>query len=537
MNSERFIWDKGDIVITAPIVAFGQEFSLEHFGTEPPDAGWISAGAMRWVKGGKAKRSEASKDRAAQIAIVGGGPAGLFTAYILNQRLAEADITLFESSSRLGGKIVTDRFDDGTPFESGVAELYEYKGPGDKDPLRSLIENDLGLATVDMSGGGVVLRGQVLRDRSDLEMAFGRATRQRVDRFHERMTELMPLEKYTQRWQPDNDHPWANKTFRDCIEMELGDDEVAKEYVETACASDLATESYTCNGLNGIKNILLDNDEYMQLYHIAGGIERLPAVLVSRLQANIRLESSVRAVDRDESRYRVRYQNEGRDKDETFDFVFLAMPNHWLTQLKFPDPKLCQAIRKFLEHYDQPAHYFRVSLLFDKPWWSRFNFPGEFWMMDCFNGCCVYDESKRWRRGRGDGHVLSFLLAGQDALLMCAANRSLDEIIESVIYALPEEWRPEAMESLLDGQIDSFAGSINAQPGGWPAKELREQHHPEPKEHPGVFIVCDALFDSTLNAALISANTAVEILLEEMATEGTPATAAVEALDSSTKGL
>jgi hypothetical protein len=513
----------------------GQEFSQEHFGSEPPGPGWLSAGDGRWVKGGKSK-PDAPKDRAPQIAIVGGGPAGLFTAYILSQRLPEAEVVVFEATDRVGGKIDTDHFDDGTPFEAGVAELYEYKGAGPKDPLRALIEDDLGLATVNMSGGGVVLRGQVLRDRFDLEHCFSRETRLRVEAFHERMAELMPLEKYASRWQPDNKHPWANKTFRDCIEAELGEDDIAREYVEIAAASDLATESYTCNGLNGIKNVLLDNDEYMQLYHIQGGLERLPKALASRLRVEFRLETSVQALQRDGSRYRLSCQSEGRDKERSFDFVFLALPNHWLTQIRFPDLKLRQVMRSFLEHYDRPAHYFRVTLLFDKPWWQEFGFPGEFWMMDCFNGCCVYDESKRWRRGYRGGHVLSFLLAGQDALLMCSANRTLDEIVEHVLGALPEDWRGDAVDSLLDVRIAAFAGSICAQPGGWPAEELRGEHQPEPEEHPGVFLVCDALFDSTLNATLISANTAVELLLEELKVKGGSTTKAIATL-SAKKGL
>src|SRR5438552_17448802 len=100
------------------------------YGTESPGPGWISDGNGRW-----------SPPTPPRIAIIGGGPSGLFATYILNQKVPEATITLFEASSRLGGKIFTDAFSDGTPFEAGVAELYEYKGPGGFDPLRRLIED------------------------------------------------------------------------------------------------------------------------------------------------------------------------------------------------------------------------------------------------------------------------------------------------------------------------------------------------------------------------------------------------------------
>jgi len=501
----------------------------EFYGTEPPGPGWVSAGPMKWVKTPSAG--------APRIAVVGGGPAGLFTTYILNQRLPDASVTIFESSGRLGGKILTSTFGDGTPFEAGVAELYEYLDPKQKDPLRSLIEDDLGLATKNMSGGGVVLRNKVLRDRADLEREFGTETRKRVEDFHKKMAELMPLKKYAQRWQPDNDHPWAKESFRHHLEEELGDDRAAIEYIEAAAASDLATESYSCNGLNGIKNVLLDNDDYMQLYHVVGGIERVASALAARIRADIRLGARAVAVEKSSGKYIVSSNEGGHDKNEEFDFVVLAMPNHWLTQIRFDDPKLRESIRAFLAHYDLPAHYFRVSMLFSTRWWDRFQFPGEFWMMDLCNGCCVYDESKRWdRRGEG-GHVLSFLLAGQDALLMCSANLQMREIVERIINALPPDWRQDARQALLEARVDAYAGSINAQPGGWPVEELRQEHQPEPESYPGVFLVCDCLFDSTLNAALISANTAVELLLEEMEAEGQPATATVESLASDKKGL
>src|SRR5262249_11800279 len=144
-----------------------------------------------------------------RVAVVGGGPGGLFTALVLNRRLPEANVTIFEASGRLGGKILTGEFSDGTPFEVGVAELYEYKGHDDCDPLRELIEEDLGLPTVNMSGGGVVLKDKLLRNLDEVESTFGETTRKQVEAFHCRVAELMPVEKYAHRWQPDNGHPWA----------------------------------------------------------------------------------------------------------------------------------------------------------------------------------------------------------------------------------------------------------------------------------------------------------------------------------------
>ncbi len=509
---------------------------------------------MRWTR----RQPELPANLQLRIGIVGGGPGGLFTAYILSQRLPTAKVTIFEATESVGGKIHTDEFSDGTPFEAGVAELYEYLGPGDKDPLRLLIEDDLGLKTVDISGGAVVLRDRLLRSYDELEDAHGKDVRSNVEAFHKKMVDLMPLEKYAMRWQPDNNHPWAGMTFRECIEKELttvvGVDEVARDYIETAVHSDLATESHTCNGLNGIKNVLMDNDNYMQLYHVVGGIEHIVDKLMKKVTIDVRTSSRVTGVSKVNDKYRIQLlesdESQLTEKSEEFDAIIVALPNHWLRTIKW-DGLLARAIHEVVAHYDLPAHYLRVSMLFDEKWWAKLDMPGEFWMMDMANGCCCYDESTRWGRnpaGNNErrftksqseehGHVLSFLLAGGDALLLCSSNQDDECIVEYVLQSLPTFMREDAENHLAEAQVDRYIGSINAQPGGWPAEELRGEHKPEPEEHPGVFLVGDYFFDSTLNAALMSANVAVELLLEQFGLESGEVTEAIKQLESKDTGV
>lgn len=497
--------------------------------------------------------NEATKRRP-KVAVIGGGPGGMFTTYILNQKVPEAVVTIFEASDRLGGKICTDEFTDGTPFEAGVAELYEYLGPGGKDPMRQIIENDLGLETVDMFGGPVVLDNKILRDDEDIERELGEPTLTEIKDFHKLMSELMPLERYANRWQPDNSHPWANDTFRHHLREAIPENCDAIAYIETAVHSDLATEPHTCNGLNAIKNVLMDNDEYMQVYHVVGGISKFAEALRKKLKATVRLNTRVRCIgkepeqwrnverdgqvyaytevyNKEKERYTLKFRDESGDTvTENFDAVFVAVPNHWLTQIHFDGHKLCEGIHRILAHYDLPAHYLRVSLLYDTPWWNKYRMGTDFWMMDCFSGCCCYDESHRWRADAKSGHVLSLLLAGQDALLLCSNNQDDEDVVEYVLDGLPEFMRAEARSQLHEAQVDRFVGSINAQPGGWPSKDLRTEHQPEPEDHPELYIVGDYLFDSTLNAALISANTAVDLFVECLGIEPGEVTSGVDAL-------
>src|SRR5262245_39055214 len=107
-----------------------------------------------------------------RIGIIGGGPGGLFTAYLFEQRARiPLDITLFEASHRVGGKIVTRRFDKAPiTYEAGAAELYDYTRLG-PDPLREIIA-ECGLTVSPMAGGTVVLRDRILRNDADIRREF-----------------------------------------------------------------------------------------------------------------------------------------------------------------------------------------------------------------------------------------------------------------------------------------------------------------------------------------------------------------------------
>ena len=102
--------------------------------------------------------------RASRVAIIGGGPGGLMTAYQLQQRCSVPfAATIYEASSRLGGKILTKQFESApVAYEAGAAELYDYSQIGE-DPLRELIDK-LGLTVKPMNGNAVVIDDQVLRD-------------------------------------------------------------------------------------------------------------------------------------------------------------------------------------------------------------------------------------------------------------------------------------------------------------------------------------------------------------------------------------
>ena len=68
----------------------------------------------------------------------------------------------------------------------------------------------------------------------------------------------------------------------------------------------------------------------------------------------------------------------------------------------------------------------------------------------------------------------------------------------------------------MEGKIHRWLSSVNALPGGMPARDVMTNHRPEPKQHPGLVVVGDYLFDSTLNGLLDSSDAATDIVVTEM---------------------
>jgi protoporphyrinogen oxidase len=444
------------------------------------------------------------------IAIIGGGPGGLVTAYRLETETdRRCAITLFEASNRVGGKIVTRRFDTApVPYEAGVAELYDYSHLG-PDPLRELI-TELGLSTSPLRGETVILGDRVLKTKADIRRALGGPTCEALERFNREARALVsPAEYYEQDWQQENASPLSGRSFRSLL-ARVGD-EAARRYIEAVVHSDLATEPHLTSALYGVENYLVNDPDYMRLYTIDGGIERLPQELARRLSSPVLLDHRVVRVERTpEGRYRVFTRHRGETRDQDFDFVVVALPNDWLPAVEWGGAALADAMHRHHVRYYYPGHYLRVTVLFDRPFW-RDRIDESYFMPDALGGCCVYDESSR-ARGHGFG-VLGWLLAGEAALTMSNLDDAV--LIERVLDSLPRCLR-YGRQWFREGQVQRWIGTVSGLPGGHPAQDPAASHRPEPTEHPRLFVVGDYLFDSTINGVLDSADLVADWILEEI---------------------
>jgi monoamine oxidase len=443
-----------------------------------------------------------------RVAIIGGGPGGLLTAYLLRQQVAAAlDITLFESTDRLGGKILTARFETApVPYEAGAAELYDYSliGP---DPLRDLIR-DLGLSTKPLHGNSVVMDGQILTTSDDIRRHLGPGALAALEDFRLLARQLIsPVDYYESDWGQHNDDPLAIQRLHQLLETVPN--QAARRYLSVLVHSDLGTEPRQTSALYGLRNFLMNEPDYMRLYTIEDGIEALTRELARRIHQRVLLRRRVSRVEpTGQGAYRVRARHEGKTVEEQFDAVIVALPNNWIPSIEWCGT-LAEPMAAHHARYDYPAHYLRVSLLFERPFW-RDQVYESYFILDAFGGCCVYDETPRnGEIGRSFG-VLSWLLAGEAALSL--SNLADCDLIDLTLDSLPC-WE-NAREMLLEGRVHRWVGSVNGLPSGYPALKPELRHVPDRERNPRVLMVGDYLFDATLNGVFDSAELAVTTMID-----------------------
>ncbi len=446
-----------------------------------------------------------------RVAIIGGGPGGLFAAWHLAAKLGTAGkITIFEADNRLGGKIITRNFAGAGLYEAGVAEIYDYSHLG-PDPLRDLIENELDLRIKHIDGGPCVFHGKILQSAEDLAEHFGAEVKDAVVDFRAKCADLLsPRDFYKSVREADNIHCWRQISAENILANEI-QNEMARRYLRVMSHSDVAAAPHLTNGLNFLKNTLMDVDGYLKIYSVVGGNEEIVRRLIDELDAEIRLNTPVRAVEplRDGT-YRLDIGTNGMSESAVADYVILALPLAALSIIDWRSANLQRAMARHISYFDRPGHYLRATLLFERPFW-REHLQTAWWMMDAFDGCCVYDEGAR--HDLGPWGALGFLIAGNAA--MDLANMS-DERIEGLCLDALPPCLQHGRHLLVDRRVHRWMASVNAIPGGYPLRGRPENHRPDPANLPGIFVVGDYMFDATLNGVLNSADTTTDMILADV---------------------
>ena len=436
------------------------------------------------------------------IGIIGGGPGGLFTAYLLERyRSTPLNITIFESTHRLGGKLLTEQFSSKDMYyEAGAAEFYDYSLI-DEDPLRELIEQ-FGLQTQSMGGASIVHRNTVLGTIEDTSDSLGDAALREFLRFNNRAKSEVSPRQFYDSTSTSHINAWGTSLQEERFNISL--DQLAnttKNYIQQYIHSDLATEPSQTSHRYGLDNYLMNDPTYMQLYSITGGNDLLIDAIAYRLSADVRLNTNVTTIKKGaENTLELSWEINGSNQSECFDAVVVALPIEPLKKLTFPDSDLASAMQSHITHHDHPADYLRITILFEKPFWKSW-LHDSYCMLDAFDGCCLYDESSRIPEAKHG--ILGWLLGGAAARRV--AEHSDEEIISATINSLPFQ-SDEAKGLFCEAKIHRWLGAVSAQPGGFQQRRNDAKHCPDIAACPHLLVVGDYLFDSTLNGVLDSAD-------------------------------
>lgn len=451
------------------------------------------------------------------IGIIGGGPGGLMTAYSL-QRLANhpINITLFEAENRLGGKVLTPQF-AARPvrYEAGAAEFYDYS-VHDDDPLRLLIA-ELGLPTRPMGGPAVIMNQRVLANLDDIRDQLGPQAHDAILHFDRIAKDRMTPREFFCADEPHLAPATPDPTGFDTLLEEIADPQ-ARCYIQNMIHSDLAAEPCHTNLGYGLQNYLMNDPAYMHVYGIDGGNERLTQELATRTAADIRLHHRVRQIGRGERGLRVVSDRGGQTSVDEFDFVVVSLPLNQLLSVEYTGDPLATAMRDHHHHHDHPAHYLRITMLFERAFWRQ-AFSDSYWMLDRFGGCCLYDESSRDPESAYG--VLGWLLGGNAASEM--SSLADEDLIAAALDSLPE-FLAHGRSLFIEGKVHRWVGAVSAMPGGIVPRSLDRRHQPEPIRHPNLLVVGDYLFDSTINGVLDSAEYVAEWIASHLTDRGAPHT-------------
>ena len=309
---------------------------------------------------------------------------------------------------------------------------------------------------------------------------------------------VTPIEYYEGVGAHDNEHPWAYMTCEELLDKFV-DDPTAKRFLKTMARSDLATESHNTNGLNALKNFVMDVDGYIGLYSIQNGNEQIIERLREEIDADIQFNHRVLKVGKgDSGRYQLNMMNGKGPETRDFDLVVMALPHNWLATMGWDNEQLRTSMVKHVAYFDRPAHYLRVALLFDEPFWGeKIPAPGS-----CRKRSAAAASKTRAPPRRRQARRAQLAIAGADA--MAFANLSDQELIEAALKSLPASLGTPA--TFHGRQDHGWLSSVNAR--GRPAGARRHDNHRRSRRASGIVVVGTTVrFDAERSARLLRRRT------------------------------
>lgn len=275
-----------------------------------------------------------------RIAIIGGGIAGLVSAYELSQ--LNHQVTLLEADSRLGGRIKTHYFSDRTYGELGAMRIPASHGctlhyiDKFKLPKRPFINYN--------PAAFYYLRGKKthLDNYQELFSVYDLTSEEQQDPgviYDELLSELLDSFSEQEKWElfaptftSDRLRKWDNLTVTDFFRNRLSPD--AFELLGHATG---AIHYNKVSLLNGLIDFFAWHQ--VEQYEIIGGMETLIKALVRKISGRIKTEAKVTNIKMANKGVRIYWNELDKQQSEEFDYIICTVPTTALARINF-DPVL-----------------------------------------------------------------------------------------------------------------------------------------------------------------------------------------------------
>jgi monoamine oxidase len=401
------------------------------------------------------------------VAIVGGGVAGCYCAYRLSAMFPDRRIGLFESASRLGGRL-------DSRFVSGVDTAVELGGAFVTDlhetTLALLQRLGLPLTPVRWSRRFSFMRGRRVTDRSyrcepeTNPYAFAPAERGRspADILRGALQTIVP--EVASLWPLDRGASREAARYMQQVRFDgrLLDDwdieDMLREVVSgEAYASFLAGFGSGANFRNASAydaiRTLMGEMAPQAPFIVAGGFQQLPMELARRSRAEVHTAARLQAIANDGGGVLLGFESGGTIGA---DKIILALPPHALAAIEL-GAAAREAFGAMISRVS-PVSAFKLFLSFERPWWRALNASPKLGIAVSYTDqpmqqCYYYDHC-------GEGPALLLAAFADDA--SASFWRALPEGEEGMIDAALAQLR--AMHPQAD-----IAAPIEALARFWPA--------------------------------------------------------------------
>ncbi len=272
-----------------------------------------------------------------QVAIVGGGLAGLVAAYELEKR--GLSVHLLETADVLGGRVQTAGYGGGLHGEFGMQEIWE------SNPLKGIAEElRVPLDSGEAAFSSVVLNGKLFPNtyktsRDYFAALFAPEERRVLDAWMRKAKRLYAIARERGAIAPEV-ADLQNITFQQWLEQEKLPPKVAT-WIRLTLECELASDWSDFSALVGLLEFHVFLDGGQRDYHVRGGNSRVIEALAKAIHGEKSLSATATAIEQSTTgklHVRVTYTQKNQIHVLEAERVVVAIPFVRLHQLQFEPP-------------------------------------------------------------------------------------------------------------------------------------------------------------------------------------------------------